>query len=239
MATTMTLAELRIAVRQRADQVNSQFVTDLELTSYINQSAFELYDLLVQKFGNDYFVGSPYEFVTEGGTAMYPLPADFFKLLGVDLLIGANDQGWVTLKPFEFADRNRYTLPNFQTFVGYTNTRYRLQGDNLWFTPEPQGGQTIRLWYVPRMPTMAADADALEGVSGWTEYVIVDAAIKCMAKEESDPSVLMAQKQGLIQRIEAAAENRNIAQPQRVSDVLGSEMLWSPGGGYPGGWGNA
>ena len=48
----MTLTQLIAAVRQRADFVNSQFVTDAELTSYINQSYFELYDLLIQKYGD-------------------------------------------------------------------------------------------------------------------------------------------------------------------------------------------
>ena len=59
MATTMTLAELREASRQRADQENSQFISDSELNSYINQSYFELYDILVQSYGDDYYVANP------------------------------------------------------------------------------------------------------------------------------------------------------------------------------------
>ena len=42
------------------------------------------------------------------------------------------------------------------------------------------------------------------------EYVITDAAIKMMQKEESDTSVLQLQKAALIRRIEAAAENRSL-----------------------------
>lgn len=146
----MTLAQLRTASRQRADMVNSTFISDSELNSYINASYFELYDLLVQKYGNDYFM-KEYSFQLQGNISQYPLPDDFFKLLGVDLSIGAGPDGWVSLRPFTLAERNRYSTANVQTWIGVTNLRYRISAGNLWFTPSPQTGQTIRIWYVPRL----------------------------------------------------------------------------------------
>lgn len=225
----MTLLELRNATRQRADIVNSQFVTDDELTSYINQSYFELYDLLVQCYGNDYYVAEPYSFVTDGVNNKFALPVDFYKILGLDLALSNSLDSFVTIKPFKFTDRNRYAVPNFQSFYGVTNLRYRLEGDKLLLTPIPSQGQTIRLWYVPRLTILVADADLLDGISGWTEYVITDAAIKCMQKEESDVSVLMAQKQALIARIQSAAENRDAGNAAVVGDVMYGD-LWSPSG---------
>ena len=99
MATTMSLLELRNAVRQRADIVNStQFYTDEELNSYINQSAFELYDLLIQKYGDNYYVKTPaYDFFTDGTSEFYPLPSDFYKLLGVDLFLSNSADSRVTV----------------------------------------------------------------------------------------------------------------------------------------------
>jgi len=47
---------IRTAAKQRADLVASQFVTDPEWNSNINASLQELFDMLVQKFGNDYYV---------------------------------------------------------------------------------------------------------------------------------------------------------------------------------------
>lgn len=146
----MTLAQLRTAARQRADMVYSQFVSDSELNSYINASYFELYDLLVQKYGNDYFM-KEYSFELQNGVSQYPLPPDFFKLLGVDLQISAGPDGYVSLRPFTLAERNRYSTANVQTWIGVTNLRYRISAGNLWFTPSPQTGQTIRIWYVPRL----------------------------------------------------------------------------------------
>lgn len=209
MATTKTLAQLRTAARQRADMENSTFVSDTELTDYVNQSYFELYDLLVQKFGDDYFVATPHT-ATTTSSETYDLPTDLYKLLGVDIGSTGN---FIALKPFTFSERNLRSGVAVRQ-----NLRYRLRGSSLWLTPAPAAGQTLRLWYVPRLTPLSADADTADGVSGWTEYLICDAAIKCLQKEESDVSVLMAQKMALIKRIEAAAENRDAGSPAVVSD---------------------
>lgn len=146
----MSLSDLRVACRQRADMVNSTFISDAELNSYINASYYELYDLLVQKYGNDYYM-KEYSFQLQGNVSRYDLPDDFFKLLGVDLEISSGPDGYVSLRPFTLAERNRYSTANVQTWIGVTNLRYRISGNKLWFTPSPQTGQTIRIWYVPRL----------------------------------------------------------------------------------------
>jgi hypothetical protein len=227
----MTLLQLRTAVRQRADQVNSTFIADAELTSFINQSAYELYDVLVQKYGDGYYAKSA-TFTTDGVSETTALAADFYKLLGVDLQTTSTPSGWLTLRPFTMAERNRNWRPNVGPVLGFTAIRYRLHGDNLWLTPLPVAGQTVRYWYVPRMTELTIDASTLEGISGWTEYVIVDAAIKCLVKEESDPSALMAAKAGLLKRIEEAAGNRDEGAPPTVSDVNNLDTYG--GGGWPG-----
>jgi cytochrome c-type biogenesis protein CcmH/NrfF len=234
----LTLAQLRTLVRQEGDFVNSQFVTDQELNSYINQSYYELYDLMVQKYGDDYFVNPPYSFSTDGTTYLFPLPSDFYKLVGVDLALANSTDSYVTLHRFNFSDRNRYAVPNFQSFYGVTNLRYRLNADNIWLTPTPSQGQTIRLWYVPRLTELVADGDVADGVSGWLEYVVIDAAIKAKDKEESDTSVLMARKQAMIQRIEAAAENRDAANPMTVADNQYNDLWWPSGSGNGNGSGS-
>jgi hypothetical protein len=110
---SMTLAELRTAVRERSDQVESEFCSDTELNSYINQSYYELYDLLVQKYGDDYFVSTDTSIVTDGTNDRFSIaslsPA-VYKLLGVDLQIagtaGAANGSYITLQRFNFAERS-------------------------------------------------------------------------------------------------------------------------------------
>lgn len=245
MSTTMTLAELMTAVRQRSDMVpngyvaaltgDDFFVTEPELISYINQSLFELYDLMISCFGANYFVKAPpYSFTTDGTNDQYALPSDFYKILGLDLQLAANN--FATVKSFEFMERNRLAFPNNQSFYGRTNIRYRLNGTQIWLTPRANAGQVFQVWYVPKLATLAALADTTDGVSGWTEYVIVDAAIKCLQKEETDVSMLMAQKQALIQRILAMADSRDVGSPHKVVDALSSGGSEWPVGFGDGGW---
>lgn len=252
MATTMTLSQLMVAVRQRADMLPTgytptttsiaYFVADPELISYINQSYFELYDLLITVY-EDYFVAPPLQILTDGTTQQYPLPdgilysgaPEFYKLMGVDLGIASNNNAWVTLKKFDFISRNRYVYPQLTTtYLGVFNLRYRLVGNTLMFIPIPSGGQYIRLWYIPTLTQLINLTDTADGISGWTEYIICDAAIKCMQKEESDISVLELQKVALIKRIEETAMNRDAGQGDTISDTRTRAEQWGnygPSGG--------
>lgn len=253
----MSLGQLRLNSQQRADRVNSEFVTLPEWNSYINQSLFELYDLLITAY-EEYYVASPAQFTTDGSSQVFPLPdgstsfinsltgqsfvaPPFYKLKGVDLGVSNANTGWVTINKFNFIDRNKYFYPNTQsTIYGVFNMSYRMLGNNIEFIPLPSSNQNIRLWYIPRMVMLLKDTDITsQSVSGWIEYVIVDAAIKALQKEESDTSVLQMQKEALIKRIEASARNRDQGMPDTISDTrsLGS---WGnnggPMGGYPGGF---
>jgi len=246
----MTLGQVRLASQQRADRVDSPFVTTAEWNSYINQSYFELYDLLVTVY-EDYFIAPPVHFTTNGNQFLYPLPdgvtvfqhgdgtnfvpQSLYKLRGVDLGLQTANNAYVTVSKFNFMDRNRFVYPNSaSTIYGVFNMQYRMMGKNIEFIPTPSNNQRIRLWYTPRLAQLLLDTDIMDGVSGWTEYVIVDAAIKALQKEESDVSALMMQKQALLVRIQDSAMNRDEGQPDRITDVRANGM-WG-GSGSSDGW---
>lgn len=251
----LALGQIRLLSQQRADRVNSNFVTPPEWNSYINQSYFELYDLLTTEY-EDYYVAPPATFVTTTDFS-YPLPngilsyqdpnnqsflaRPFYKLLGVDAGLNITGNAWITLGKFDFIQRNRYIYPQLgQTILGpYNGIQYRIMGDTIQFIPSPQAGILIRLWYIPRMAMLLKDTDIAVGVNGWLEYVIVDAAIKALQKEESDVSILMNQKMMLKQRITESAMNRDAGIPDTISDTRSSSGPWGvgPNGDGPyGGW---
>lgn len=189
--------------------VSSSFVSTAEWTNYINGSYMELYGLLVTAF-EDYYIATPHEFTTDGTNQNFALPTTpaMFKLLGVDLQAQASSL-WVTLKPLTFLERNSMGLVN---------------------SPIPAAGQTLRLWYVPVLTALSADGDlTVDILNGWEEFIVVDAAMKAMAKEESDVSVLMARKQGLKTRLEGEAANRDAGSPTRINDAYRAQ---SPGMRY-------
>ncbi len=252
----MTLGQIRLAAQQRADLVNSGFVTTTEWNSYITQSAFELYDLLVTAY-QDYYLAQPALFVTNGNQQQYPLPdgtssfltmtgssfvpKPFYKMNGVDIGLSNNNNAWFTLQKFNWNDRNNFVYPQLNsTILGVFNLQYRVMGSNIEFIPTPSANQYIRMWYIPRMTQPLADTDILDGISGWTEYVIIDAAIKAMQKEESDVSVLGVQKADIIKRIEDSAGNRDASQADTVTNnrSMSSRMGsgWGPGYGPMGGF---
>lgn len=238
----MSLAQIRLLSQQRADRVNSQFVTTPEWNTYINQSATELYDLLTTLY-EDYYLALPYQFSTNGTDAQYPLPAQYYKLLGVDLGLTQGNNAKITIKKFDFIERNRFIFPNVTAgYLGVFNLKYRVLGDTIFFIPTPAGGQIITLWYIPRLAWLLKDTDVLDGVSGWTEYVVIDAAIKALRKEESDCSELMAEKAAMLKRIEDSGMNRDAGQPDTISATrrmagYGNGNSWGPeGDGSSGGF---
>jgi hypothetical protein len=259
MGGEMSLSELDIRSRQRADRLNSMFVTKPEINSYINQSMFELYDLLITVY-EDYFKAPSATFLTTGGNQqLYPMPnglisflndsktsfiADpIYKLLGVDLGLSASTQGnngWVSMGKYNYLDRNKYFYPTpGSTIYGVFECQYRWMGTNIELIPTPSGNQPIRLQYIPRLKSLLMPTDmTTTSISGWLEYVLTDVAIKILQKEESDVSVLMAQKQALMVRIESSANNKDAGRPDTITDVRsGNPYSNSSGGnGFQGGF---
>ena len=150
----MSLSQLILAAQQRADRVNSNFVTKSEWRNYINQSLFELYDLITTCY-EDYFLATPIQFVSDGTTYRYALPngsntflnADtnvsftppaFYKLMGVDLALNNATNAYVTINKFNFIERNRFVYPNTSsTIYGVFNMQYRVMGSSIEFIPTP------------------------------------------------------------------------------------------------------
>ena len=287
MTDYVALNTLRDEARQRADQVNTTFVTDAELNGYLNNSWSELYDILVSKYQDDYFLTSTTVTITSG-TSSYSLPSNFYKARGVDLNI--NDNQNTPLQRYTFADRTRDSLVRYARDV-----KYRIQANNIVFAPSPSSN-TATLWYIPKprklqsvtptaisrgstttwtvpsthsfvaedeinginfyatdynvqqtvssvtSTTVVTDLDSsalsdptvygtLESMqdfvnAGWRQYVSVDAAIMMMLKEESDISGLVYVKQGLLDRIEIMAEDRDSGEPAQVTNVAAYEQYF-------------
>lgn len=258
----INLGYLRYQSRLRADMLKSQFLTDDEWNIMINQSSTELYDLLVTKFGEDYFL-APLQALITNGAQFYPLPdgTNFKNTNGVPDVNGKpalacykvhkidmnsyganinNATGWVPLSRCNASDLEKYNL-----FLGaasnnvagqYAQFQYREMGTNLCVIPI-NSGQYMRIWYVPIAPTLLLDTDMLPySYSGWHEYVVVDVASKALEKQEfyDQANALNTRKMALEVRIETSAANRNVGQPNTATNSR--NMMGDPnfGGGMYG-----
>lgn len=213
---TITLGELKTQARDRADMAKSGFVSDSELTTYINSSIAELFDILIQAYSSDYYI-STYIFTSVPNQDTYALPADWYKLRGVDAKLNGSD--FLTVSSFNFNERNRFKQDGVWNLYGVPTIRYRQVGDNIVFEPTPDGAVQIKLWYVPLAVKLVADGDILKDLNQFSEYVVVDTAIKMRVKEETDTTVLETQKAALLKRITDAAQNRDVGESESVSDV--------------------
>lgn len=234
-----TAGAIILAAQQRADMENSSFIGDDEWLAMCNASCTNLWDRLIETYGSDYEVADSYTLTTDGTSDSYTLPTDFYKLLGVDLQLGANSSssdGWVTIWRFNFAERNQYTLPNIFSLWGRTNLKYRLRGNKIWFIPLPAGGQYLRLWYAPRFTPFTATSDTIDFL-GWQEWAINDMAMKALVKEESPIDGVMALQAVQEDRLRTIMENRDAGAPASVVDVYRVNGMDGAGGGYGSDWG--
>lgn len=215
----VTLAELKERARQRADMENSEFVSDAELTQYINSSLAELHDLLIAAYNEDY-VMEEYSWSSTGAMD-YDLPSDFYKLRGVDVRMGTGD--WATVKRFNFNRRNEDQSAYAWNLLGVPYMEYRLVGSKIRFNRTPSGNLNFRMFYHPRAVELVDDTDQYDDVNAYSEYIVVDTAIKMLQKEESDVQVLMGQKAMLKQRIESMAQNRDANEPESVTDIYAED----------------
>ena len=259
----MSLGELRLRAQQTADRVGSDFVIMTEWNAFLRLAMYELYDLLIDAY-EDYNTADPVYINTTGSVQNYALPDGvtnyfggvynntslsdgnpspaFYRLAGVDLGVNTSNNAWVTLNRYDFIDRNAYVYPNStSTIYGVYNMRYRIMGNKINFIPVPAGNQQIRLTYAPRLTGLLADTDLTTiGFSGWLRYPIVRAAKYALDKEEgSDTSKLDQEIIFLKQRIEQSAQNRDIGQPDTISETRKGSVYggtgWGQGGGQ-GGW---
>lgn len=224
MAKSVALSTMITQVREAADMAGSAFVTDAEITSLINTYVAELYDLLVSAYGPAFYASS-YTFSTIADQREYTLPvspntgSDFYQLLGVDVDLGDGDV--LSATPFDFHSRNRYN--NSTSY--YTRGEpvyYRIHGSQIWLLPTPGAVYSVTIHYIPAAPTLASGGTTtFDGVNGFERYVIVSAAIACLQKEESDPTILMAEKASLTRRIQTMSKNRDAAYPEQIVDVRG------------------
>lgn len=258
----MSLGELRLRSQQDADRVGSTFIQNSEWNSFLRLAMYELYDLLVTSY-EDYNIADPAYINTNGTTFQYELPNGInykggilgsstgtpaqrlYKIAGIDLGVNTSNNAWVTIRRFDWIDRNNYVYPNStSTIYGVYNMRYRPMGaetftEKLMFIPIPSGNQQVRIWYAPVLKSLLADNDLTTiGYSGWLRYVIVRASKYALDKEEGvDTQKKTEELVFLKQRIEQSAQNRDQGQADTISNTRRDGIYGNNGdGGANGGW---
>lgn len=202
MARTRTLAELRTEVYQRADLENAtDFLPSTEVDRYINQSIADLYDLLRDHAAEDYYSETAQPVTTANQVTVSP-PTRFFQLLSLERVDGTRV---IRMRKLDTRDRDKFSAtgpPLFYRLVGGAADTTGEYSALVELFPTPDSAYTLLLRYIPHAPVLNADTDVWDGFNGWEEYVVVDAALKCMEKEQNpDIAPLLARLDRLKERI--------------------------------------
>lgn len=238
---TTTLQDIITLTRQRSNMENNFFVTDAELTTYINNSLAELDDILVTRY-DDYRLANFLSVLpSDNSNNVIPISSTLYKLRGVDrqyntAASNGSQINWYTLRSFMFPERNRFNNPYTVLGAPYMiQVTYRLVDQGILIEPAQQAGGTYQVWYTPKFITLALPTDILDlsmDTQAWVEYAVVDCCVKIFNKQNLDPSGFMAEKMALKERIVGAAQNRDTSGPQRIANTRMNNIY-----GY-GGWNN-
>lgn len=226
----VTLTQLRAKARERADMTGSLFITDTadSLDSWINEGAQKLHDLYVQAYGEDYVEKSAV-LTTVATQSDYALPADFYKLLGVELTIDGKER---KLKLYNRAERNAF-VDQSSVFSPRSLPRYKLGKGVVRLLPVPSVVLTGKIWYSPLLQVtngvtvtnlLVAAGDSIDFPNGAERYVIMYAARIAMAKQESDVRVISADIEKEEADLKVLIEERNAADPKSAVDVEATDL---------------
>jgi len=234
----VTFSQLINSVRLRTDIVNSLFVTDIEIGEYLNSSLAELYGIIVNTF-NDYYVKT-IQFTLTSADDGYLLPSDFFKEIRIDKSYSGNPSAtqpdYIKLNRINIADENNFNYMTLRNIYSPPTFGYIMYNDKIKIIPKSNIAGSYQLLYVPAYVDYTSNDTVCMGPPGqkWHEYALVDTCIKVMSKEESDPSMFIAQKAELKQRIQTEAANRiaNDALPPTTTTL----KWYDRNSGWGGGW---
>lgn len=212
MAATKTLKELRDRAKLLADMENSEFISEAEWNANINDACQQLYNMLVDVRGQEYYATTS-TIAVVSGTTQYNLPSDFFFLLDFTLDDGSR---YVHPRTFELKERAVLLTDGNGTL---DNIRYRLQPLKVEFLPSPSASYTATLTYTPTFTELVSDGSTFDGINGFERWVEYTAAMTALAKEESDTAGLAGERARIEMQIEKLKGRRDAGNPPRIQDT--------------------
>lgn len=224
MAYPVKLSALCIRTLQTANLEGAgDFITPTELIDYVNGSIAEWVDEVRGTTWNGTYSRSKHTLTTTGSQQTYPLPPDFLTLLSVDVFVAGANAPVISATAYQEEERNAFT--NFPVMFGWGASNpifYQIQDGDISFIPVPQGAYSVRLNYVPAAPVLSDPDDSIDSINGWEEFIILDAAIKCLTKAGELDMIqeLKDRRERQRQRIKALAPRRDQQTAERVHAVV-------------------
>lgn len=190
--------------------VNSDFVSAAELTQYCEKAFQEFYGIITTK-EPDLVIKTQSVSLAAGDTSK-DFAADFKALRGI------RHNTSFSLRRAEF---NEIEKLDYNSRTGKP-THYWMNGIHTaahkWRPlPTPDTAYSLTVYYIPSISLADVAGGGLNMVAGWDEYVVLTAAIKMKDKEESDVSVLLAERKMLLDNLIAQISVPDVGEPPRMN----------------------
>lgn len=198
-----------------------------EVLRHVNQGGAELWDLLIEARGPEYFQATTDDITTLASTTSYALNTDFY------LLINARLSGDYASPLVPFTAQEEAFLRDANASTASYPTHYQLRrtvagANSVVLLPEHGAGYTVKVDYVPQFTDLTDASNSLfDGINGWEAYVVDFAAREMAIKDEEWQLVGALEKNmaGLRSRILKLAPKRDMHRSRRVTDVRGPQSL--------------
>jgi hypothetical protein len=200
-----TLATIRDKVRKRGDYPTSAVFTDAYVNTEIQASWAELYELVDDV--SEGWWDTTGTVVTVDAQAYVALPADCWRVKGVDLLVGSE---YVAMRQIGTGDRNRFGASTARPVA------YRTTARGLDLFPTPNGVYTIRVTYAPVAPALIEGTER-NYINHWDEYIIVSTLLKLDEREERETASRINALDRVAFRIRSSATKRRQAEPEYLN----------------------
>ncbi len=237
--------ELEQRVRERADMVDSQFVTSAEVQRFLEAAWQELYAIMVAS-GEDLFIrrarisnSKVDPLVTENGDLIVTENGDVIIVGGVVtqnsyINLPAQMKALRLVKHVDGLRLRKATLHDLENWTSSSRANkplfYRLEMDplndflRLEFQPPPDKSYDFDLFYVPALSLREFLTTSYVSipVRGWDEYLVLTAAAKALNKEETDIANVMKERADLTERIKSDLSPFDKSEPDVVAQIANS-----------------
>jgi len=217
MSNTVSMAVLVAAIRRRADMRGSTRYSDAEIALEANRSAKHLDSLITKKWGCLYRFAQS-DLTTTVSQAYVACPSDFKDLVKLGW-VHSSGADPIRLRQMQ-VDDEWYPEEHSAWTWSSTVPRFDVRALNIWLAPTPTAVYTLRLQYVPVLPTIEDSTPTpLETFAGWDDWVINDVAAKLLIEEQSDAADVSQLRDRVGARIELEASTRVLDQAQTVQST--------------------
>lgn len=218
MARSYLLSDLVEDVRTRYDLPvfsADTFVNQTAVERFIQESLQDLYAILTETYGSDYFLTTATIAATQN-IATTALPSGAGKIRRLYWYRGVDDVPEIHKGKPDDLKLSFYSARSWDDGV-----RYYLTGRNITWLPTPNQTYSVRILYSATQANIDSSSNPWSAEAGWADYVIEDVCRKIAEREEKDPSLWIACREEWARRIRSQAPEREDGEADAIRDTWG------------------